>query len=104
MPSIYSGIRTGMAGENHLIYRPSIEDKTKHINYPSLRTIYSDTRWLNGEQSLENILNASRTTIRRCVRCRGTRAVLLSGDRLGDAAGGTSGSQSSSEDMQGART
>ncbi|KAK6014784.1 sema domain protein, partial [Ostertagia ostertagi] len=33
---VYSGIRTGMAGENHLIYRPALVDKGKEV-HSSLR-------------------------------------------------------------------
>ncbi|VDO50409.1 unnamed protein product [Haemonchus placei] len=45
LPSVYSGIRTGMAGENHLIYRPALVDKGKEV-HSSLRTVYTDNRWL----------------------------------------------------------
>ncbi|PAV56173.1 hypothetical protein WR25_13397 [Diploscapter pachys] len=47
--TVYSGIRTGMAGENHLIYRPALSEKGKET-YQSMRTIYSDTQWLNEPQ------------------------------------------------------
>lgn len=49
LPSIYSGIRTGMAGENHLIYRPPLSDNGKEV-YPSMRTVYTDNKWLNEPQ------------------------------------------------------
>ncbi|CAJ0595702.1 unnamed protein product [Cylicocyclus nassatus] len=45
LPSVYSGIRTGMAGENHLIYRPALIEKGKEV-YSSMRTVYTDNRWL----------------------------------------------------------
>ncbi|ETN69619.1 sema domain protein [Necator americanus] len=49
LPSVYSGIRTGMAGENHLIYRPALMEKGKEV-YSSMRTVYTDNRWLNEPQ------------------------------------------------------
>ncbi|CAI4226506.1 unnamed protein product [Auanema sp. JU1783] len=49
IPSIYSGIRTGMAGENHLIYRPSLISKGKEA-HSSMRTVYTDSKWLNEPQ------------------------------------------------------
>ncbi|VDO17742.1 unnamed protein product [Heligmosomoides polygyrus] len=45
LPSVYSGIRTGMAGENHLIYRPALVDKGKEV-HSSMRSVYTDNRWL----------------------------------------------------------
>uniref|UniRef100_A0A914C695 Sema domain-containing protein n=1 Tax=Acrobeloides nanus TaxID=290746 RepID=A0A914C695_9BILA len=46
IPSIYSGIRTGLSLENHLIYRPPLVFNNKEI-HSSLRTIYTDSKWLN---------------------------------------------------------
>lgn len=48
LPSVYSGIRTGMAGENHLIYRPALVDKGKEV-HSSMRSVYTDNRWLYGK-------------------------------------------------------
>ncbi|VDL65621.1 unnamed protein product [Nippostrongylus brasiliensis] len=45
LPSVYSGIRTGMAGENHLIYRPALVEKGKEV-HSSMRSVYTDNRWL----------------------------------------------------------
>ncbi|KAJ1362533.1 hypothetical protein KIN20_022122 [Parelaphostrongylus tenuis] len=45
LSSVYSGIRTGMAGENHLIYRPALVNKDQEI-HSSMRTVYTDNRWL----------------------------------------------------------
>ncbi|ULU09666.1 hypothetical protein L3Y34_014213 [Caenorhabditis briggsae] len=47
--SVYSGIRTGMGGENHLIYRPPLTKNGKQL-HASIRTIYSDNKWLNEPQ------------------------------------------------------
>ncbi|CAL2030020.1 unnamed protein product [Caenorhabditis brenneri] len=47
--SVYSGIRTGMGGENHLIYRPPLTKNGKQL-HASIRTIYSDSKWLNEPQ------------------------------------------------------
>ncbi|CAD6186310.1 unnamed protein product [Caenorhabditis auriculariae] len=47
--SVYSGIRTGMAGENHLIYRPPLVKNGRQA-YPNIRTIYTDNKWLNEPQ------------------------------------------------------
>uniref|UniRef100_A0A8R1DQR2 Semaphorin-2A n=2 Tax=Caenorhabditis japonica TaxID=281687 RepID=A0A8R1DQR2_CAEJA len=47
--SVYSGIRTGMGGENHLIYRPPLIKNGKQL-HASIRTIYSDNKWLNEPQ------------------------------------------------------
>ncbi|CAB3407940.1 unnamed protein product [Caenorhabditis bovis] len=47
--SIYSGIRTGMGGENHLIYRPPLMKAGRQL-HASIRTIYSDNKWLNEPQ------------------------------------------------------
>ncbi|CAJ0961408.1 unnamed protein product, partial [Mesorhabditis belari] len=49
LPIVYSGIRTGITGENHLIYRPAIVENSREI-YPSMRTIYKDDDWLNEPQ------------------------------------------------------
>uniref|UniRef100_A0A158P9U3 Sema domain-containing protein n=1 Tax=Angiostrongylus cantonensis TaxID=6313 RepID=A0A158P9U3_ANGCA len=45
LSSVYSGIRTGMAGENHLIYRPALVDKDQEV-HSSMRSVYTDNRWL----------------------------------------------------------
>ncbi|KAI6229022.1 hypothetical protein M3Y99_01161000 [Aphelenchoides fujianensis] len=47
IPSVYSGIRTGLALENHLIYRPPLVFNNKE-QHPALRTVYTDFKWLNG--------------------------------------------------------
>ncbi|VDN50330.1 unnamed protein product [Dracunculus medinensis] len=47
IPSFYSGIRTGLSLDNHLIYRPPLMLDNKEI-YSSVRTIYTDSKWLNG--------------------------------------------------------
>lgn len=47
IPSVYSGIRTGLSLENHLIYRPPLVFNHKEA-YSALRTIYTDSKWLNG--------------------------------------------------------
>lgn len=65
VPSIYSGVRTGISLENHLIYRPPLVFNNKEV-HPSLRTIYTgnfskilkqiiqglsvDNKWLNEPQ------------------------------------------------------
>ncbi|KAI1730726.1 sema domain-containing protein [Ditylenchus destructor] len=49
LPSIYSGIRTGLSLENHLIYRPPLVFNNKEV-HPALRTIYTDNKWLNEPQ------------------------------------------------------
>ncbi|VDM95771.1 unnamed protein product [Thelazia callipaeda] len=45
IPAIYSGIRTGLVLDNHLIYRPPLIKNNKEI-YSSMRTIYTDSKWL----------------------------------------------------------
>ncbi|VDN40274.1 unnamed protein product, partial [Gongylonema pulchrum] len=45
IPSIYSGIRTGLTLNNHLIYRPPLIKNNKEL-YSSMRTIYTDSKWL----------------------------------------------------------
>ncbi|VDM85189.1 unnamed protein product [Strongylus vulgaris] len=59
LPSVYSGIRTGMAGENHLIYRPALMDKGKEV-HSSMRTVYTDNRWLYGRCSCSNFYTGVR--------------------------------------------
>lgn len=49
IPSFFSGVRTGISLENHLIYRPPLVFNNKEL-HPSLRTIYSDNKWLNEPQ------------------------------------------------------
>lgn len=49
LPSIYSGIRTGLSLENHLIYRPPLILNNKEV-HQALRTIYTDNKWLNEPQ------------------------------------------------------
>lgn len=48
LPSVYSGIRTGLQLENHLIYRPPLVFNNKEV-HSALRTVYTDSKWLNGE-------------------------------------------------------
>ncbi|GMT13280.1 hypothetical protein PFISCL1PPCAC_4577 [Pristionchus fissidentatus] len=48
-PAFYAGIRTGMAGENHLIYRPALMDAGRE-SVAAMRTIYTDNTWLNEPQ------------------------------------------------------
>uniref|UniRef100_A0A0N5AAA3 Sema domain-containing protein n=1 Tax=Syphacia muris TaxID=451379 RepID=A0A0N5AAA3_9BILA len=45
IPAVYSGIRTGFPLDNHLIYRPALI-VNKRERYPSLKTVYTDSRWL----------------------------------------------------------
>uniref|UniRef100_A0A915Q4Z2 Sema domain-containing protein n=1 Tax=Setaria digitata TaxID=48799 RepID=A0A915Q4Z2_9BILA len=45
IPAIYSGIRTGLILDNHLIYRPPLIKNNKEL-YSSMRTIYTDSKWL----------------------------------------------------------
>ncbi|KAI6179439.1 hypothetical protein M3Y98_00610600 [Aphelenchoides besseyi] len=49
IPSVYSGIRTGLSLENHLIYRPPLVFNNKE-QHPALRTVYTDFKWLNEPQ------------------------------------------------------
>jgi hypothetical protein len=49
IPSVYSGIRTGLSLENHLIYRPALVFNHKEV-HSALRTIYTDSKWLNEPQ------------------------------------------------------
>ncbi|MFH4977163.1 hypothetical protein AB6A40_003872 [Gnathostoma spinigerum] len=49
IPSLYSGIRTGLSFENDLIYRPPLAVNKKEI-HSSMRTVYTDYRWLNDPQ------------------------------------------------------
>ncbi|TKR59254.1 hypothetical protein L596_028954 [Steinernema carpocapsae] len=49
LPTIYSGIRTGLSLENHLIYRPPLVFNNKEV-HSSMRTIYTDSKWLNEPQ------------------------------------------------------
>lgn len=47
IPAVYSGIRTGFPLDNHLIYRPSLVVNKREL-YPSLKTVYTDSKWLYG--------------------------------------------------------
>uniref|UniRef100_A0AC35TU52 Sema domain-containing protein n=1 Tax=Rhabditophanes sp. KR3021 TaxID=114890 RepID=A0AC35TU52_9BILA len=49
LPAIYSGIRTGLSQENHLIYRPPLIKNGKEV-YSSMRSVYTDSKWLNDPQ------------------------------------------------------
>uniref|UniRef100_A0A0N5A1N3 Sema domain-containing protein n=1 Tax=Parastrongyloides trichosuri TaxID=131310 RepID=A0A0N5A1N3_PARTI len=49
LPAIYSGIRTGLSQENHLIYRPPLMKNDKEI-FSSMRSVYTDSKWLNEPQ------------------------------------------------------
>lgn len=49
LPALYSGIRTGLALENHLIYRPPLVRDGTEVQ-PALRTSIYDSNWLNGSE------------------------------------------------------
>uniref|UniRef100_A0A0K0F980 Semaphorin-2A (projected from Caenorhabditis elegans ortholog mab-20) n=1 Tax=Strongyloides venezuelensis TaxID=75913 RepID=A0A0K0F980_STRVS len=49
LPGIYSGIRTGLSQENHLIYRPPLIKNGKEI-FSSMRSVFTDSKWLNEPQ------------------------------------------------------
>lgn len=56
LTAIYSGIRTGLSLENHLIYRPPLMSNTADSSgggreiHPALRTSIYDSNWLNEPQ------------------------------------------------------
>uniref|UniRef100_A0A914HPX1 Sema domain-containing protein n=1 Tax=Globodera rostochiensis TaxID=31243 RepID=A0A914HPX1_GLORO len=49
LPALYSGIRTGLSLENHLIYRPPLMRDGREV-HPALRTSIYDSNWLNEPQ------------------------------------------------------
>uniref|UniRef100_A0A915EJA6 Semaphorin-2A n=1 Tax=Ditylenchus dipsaci TaxID=166011 RepID=A0A915EJA6_9BILA len=68
LPSIYSGIRTGLSLENHLIYRPPLVFNNKE-QHPALRTIYTDSKWLNEPQFVGSFaINQQRVVYSRVAR------------------------------------
>ncbi|VDK43391.1 unnamed protein product [Anisakis simplex] len=54
IPAIYSGIRTGLSLDNHLIYRSPLVLNNKEV-HPSMRTVYTDSKWLNEPQFVSSL-------------------------------------------------
>uniref|UniRef100_A0A915BSA8 Sema domain-containing protein n=1 Tax=Parascaris univalens TaxID=6257 RepID=A0A915BSA8_PARUN len=54
IPAIYSGIRTGLSLDNHLIYRPPLVLNNKEV-HSSMRTVYTDSKWLNEPQFVSSL-------------------------------------------------
>ncbi|KHN78889.1 Semaphorin-2A [Toxocara canis] len=54
IPAIYSGIRTGLSLDNHLIYRPPLVLNNKEV-HSSMRTVYTDSKWLNEPQFVASL-------------------------------------------------